>query len=69
MAANEHATGARADKKDEARQLAKEAAAELAHGNREEGRFLAEEAKALDPSGAAEALKDEAAKEPAKPGD
>jgi hypothetical protein len=50
------------DKKEEAKNLAQEAREELQHGNREEGKFLAEEAKALDPSAAAEVLKDQAPK-------
>jgi ribosomal protein S20 len=52
----EAASGAR----EEARNLAKEALEEVAHGNKEEGSFLAQEAKALDPAAAKEVLKDRA---------
>jgi hypothetical protein len=46
------------EKKEEAANLAKEAADEIRHGNKEEGKFLAEEAKALDPEAAKSVLKD-----------
>ena len=56
------------DKKEEAKNLAREAVEEMQHGDREEGKFLAGEAKALDPAGAAEVLKENKG-EPAKKGD
>jgi len=46
------------EKKEEAANLAKEAAEEIRHGNKEEGKFLAEEAKTLDPEAAKSVLKD-----------
>jgi hypothetical protein len=52
-----HKKGDVPDKKEEAKNLAREAVEELEHGDRDEGRFLAEEAKALDPAGAAEVMK------------
>ena len=57
MAQTSSASGADPEKKEEAKNLAKEAVQELKHGNREEGEFLAQEAKSLDPSGASEVLK------------
>jgi hypothetical protein len=50
-------TQADAEKKQEATNLAREAVDEIRHGNKEEGKFLAEEAKALDPRAAEHVLK------------
>lgn len=68
MTAKKPASEGQIDKTEEARNLAHEAVEEMAHGDREEGKFLAEEAKALDPSGAAEVLKNEAGQKPKKAG-
>ncbi|MBV9538207.1 MAG: hypothetical protein JOY70_04650 [Acidisphaera sp.] len=46
------------EKTEEARNLAREAVEEIRQGNKEEGEFLAEEAKALDPDAAKKVLKD-----------
>ncbi len=46
------------DKATEAKDLATDAVEAIEHGDKEEGKFLADAAKALDPSAAAEVLKD-----------
>ncbi len=58
------------EKRHEAENLAREAAEELEHGNTEEGKFLAEEARQLDPNAADAVLKHEDGKkhEDDKPG-
>lgn len=45
------------DKREEATNLAREAIEETEHGNKEEGKFLAEEARELDPAAAGAVLK------------
>jgi hypothetical protein len=52
-----HGPGIDPDKREEAVNLAREAAEELQHGHREEGKFLAEEARALDTAAADAVLK------------
>ncbi len=45
------------DRAEEARNLASEGLEELQHGNKEEGKFLIDEARALDKSAADEVVK------------
>ena len=45
------------DRAEEARNLASEGLEELQHGNKEEGKFLIDEAKALDKTAAEEVVK------------
>jgi hypothetical protein len=47
----------RIDRGEEARNLAREAVEEMRHGDRNEGKFLADEAKALDAHAADQVLK------------
>lgn len=54
--------GGEVERKDEAKNLAKEAVQEIRHGNKEEGKFLAEEARDLDPAAAAEVLEQKPAR-------
>lgn len=58
--AAENASGKAGDdpKAAEARNLAQEAVEEARHGDKDEAKFLAQEAKALDPKGATEVLKE-----------
>jgi hypothetical protein len=55
--AERHRAGADPEKRHEAENLAKEAMEEIQHGNKDEGRFLAEEARELDPSAAENVLR------------
>lgn len=48
--AERHRAGADPEKRHEAENLAKEAIEEIEHGNKAEGKFLAEEARELDPA-------------------
>ena len=48
--AERHQAGADPEKRHEAENLAKEAMEEIQHGNKEEGRFLPEEARELGPA-------------------
>ena len=57
MAEKKRPSGQESDKAEEARKLAEEALDEMKHGDREEGKFLAEEAEQLDPSAADQVLK------------
>ena len=52
----ENNKGTETSKQEEARSLAQEAVEEMRHGDKEEGKFLAEEAKQLDPGAASEVL-------------
>jgi hypothetical protein len=57
MAEKKRPGGQESDKSAEARNLAQEALEEMKHGDRAEGKFLAEEAEQLDPSAADQVLK------------
>jgi hypothetical protein len=57
MAEKKRPGGQESDKAAEARNLAQEALEEMKHGDREEGRFLAEEAEQLDQPAAGKVLK------------
>ena len=48
-----------ADRHEEAKHLAEEAVEEMGHGNKEEGKFVLEEARKLDPSAVDEVLDDQ----------
>lgn len=55
--AERHRAGADPEKRHEAENLAKEAIEEIEHGDQEEGKFLAEEARELDPAAAETVLR------------
>lgn len=54
-------TGGDISRAEEAKNLAKEAVEAIQHGEKEEGKFLGDAAKQLDPAAASEVLKDGAA--------
>jgi len=61
-APRQQASGGDAEKRHEAENLAKEALQALDHGDKDEGKFLAKEARELDPRAAATVLKEQDAK-------
>jgi hypothetical protein len=65
--AERHQAGADPEKRHEAENLAKEAIEEIQHGNQEEGRFLAQEARELDPATAGSVLQQREHKPGGKP--
>ncbi|MBV8095638.1 MAG: hypothetical protein JOY71_24615 [Acetobacteraceae bacterium] len=58
MAENKSKTG-ETDRHEEAKHLAEEAVEEMSQGNKEEGKFVLEEARKLDPSAVEEVLDDQ----------
>jgi ribosomal protein S20 len=51
-------TGGDISRSEEAKNLAKEAVEAIQHGDKDEGKFLSDAAKELDPSAASQVLKD-----------